>query len=371
MAIILHWAKKMNTDNDISNKEDRFIPLIVGVLSYSIGFLISLILGLSNFLTALILCYTVNTFIVMLITTRWKISIHTTGLSGPVAALIMLLGQVGAIFGLLYPILIWSRTTLKKHTMAQAIAGGAFGFIMTILEMYLYMNILNLAIYNLVPLNECLWITLALIGTPIVLGIVGILNDYGLADAYTRKMFHFLGFSAFGFFTLFAPKSALITLILAGPLAILITCYGGKNYSWFRGIKRNSDSPNETLYIILPLISSVIWLICSWPFFSREIILISTFVVALADAIAEPIGAKFGNHKYKIKSLKGDKTYRSIEGSSSVLAVATIILFLFTHNLIISLLIGIVVSIVEAISPRGTDNLTIPVICAILLRILL
>ena len=45
MAIIMHWARKLDTDKDISNKEDRFIPLIVGVVSYFIGFLIALILG--------------------------------------------------------------------------------------------------------------------------------------------------------------------------------------------------------------------------------------------------------------------------------------------------------------------------------------
>ena len=144
MAIILHWARKLDTDKDISNREDRFIPLIVGVVSYLIGFIISLILGVSNFITVLILCYTVNTFIVMLITSKWKISIHTTGLAGPIAALIMLLGPIGAIFGLLYPMLIWSRFTLKKHTMAQAIAGGVFGFIMTVVEAYLYMVFLSL-----------------------------------------------------------------------------------------------------------------------------------------------------------------------------------------------------------------------------------
>ena len=37
MAIIVFWAKKLNTDSDISNREDRFTPLIVGVVSYFIS----------------------------------------------------------------------------------------------------------------------------------------------------------------------------------------------------------------------------------------------------------------------------------------------------------------------------------------------
>ena len=37
MAIIIFWAKKLNTDKDISNRQDRFTPLIVGIISYFIG----------------------------------------------------------------------------------------------------------------------------------------------------------------------------------------------------------------------------------------------------------------------------------------------------------------------------------------------
>ena len=235
MAITLYWAKKLNTDKDISNREDRFVPLIVGILSYLVGFAIALTLGVSNFLTVLILCYAVNTFIVLLITYKWKISIHTTGLTGPVAALIMLLGPLGAIVGLLYPILIWSRFTLKKHTMAQAIAGGVFGLVMTVLEAYLYMDLLHLPVYNLVPLGECLWIILGLIFAPIVLGILTILNDNGKSN--TKAIFYLLCILAIAFFAFFAPQSALIILILATVTSILVSYYGGENFSWFRAIR--------------------------------------------------------------------------------------------------------------------------------------
>ena len=222
MAIILHWARKLDTDKDISNREDRFVPLIVGVVSYLIGFIIAWILGVSNFLIVLILCYAVNTFIVMLITTKWKISI-------------MLLGPIGALVGLLYPILIWSRFTLKKHTMAQAIAGGVFGLVMTVLEAYLYMDLLNKPVYNLVPLGECLWIILGLIFAPILLGILTILNDNGKDN--TKALFYLLCVLAIVFFIFFAPQSALITLILTIITSILVSYFGGENFSWFRAIQ--------------------------------------------------------------------------------------------------------------------------------------
>ena len=119
--------------------------------------------------------------------------------------------------------------------MAQAIAGGVFGLIMTVLEAYLYMNLLNLPVSNLIPLGECFWIILGLIFAPIVLGILTILNDNGKAD--TKKIFYFLCILAIAFFIVFAPSSALITLILEIIAAILVSYFGGENFSWFRAIQ--------------------------------------------------------------------------------------------------------------------------------------
>ena len=172
MAIILFWAKKLGTDKDISNRSDRFMPLIVGIVSYFIGFLVCLIFNVDNFLTCLLLCYSINTGVVLLFTTKWKISVHTTGLSGPVAALILLLGPIGALFGLIYPVLIWSRVLLNKHTLSQAISGGVQGFFLTVLEMYLFMNILNLPIFNIVSLFDSILYIMAIISTPVILGIL-------------------------------------------------------------------------------------------------------------------------------------------------------------------------------------------------------
>lgn len=114
MVIILYWAKRLGTDRDISNRSDRYTPLVIGIISYFIGVFISLMLNVDHFLTVLLLCYAINTGVVLVITSKWKISVHTTGLSGPVGALILLLGPFGAAFGVIYPILIWSRVTLKN-----------------------------------------------------------------------------------------------------------------------------------------------------------------------------------------------------------------------------------------------------------------
>ncbi|MBR6024433.1 MAG: hypothetical protein IK044_05665 [Methanobrevibacter sp.] len=228
MAIILYWAKRSGNDNDISKRQDRPIPLIIGTVSYFIGFLISLYLGLNDFLTFLFLCYTVNTFIVMLITTRWKISIHTTGLAGPVCALIMLLGPVGALFALLYPVLIWSRVTLKKHTMAQAIAGGVFGFFMTALEMYLYIFLFNLNVGDIYSFLHVFGFILAIIFTPVVLGIF---NHFNISNALIFYLFVIIGLC---FFMAVTPIDVTIIYGLTSIVSIFIAYYGGERFAWYR-----------------------------------------------------------------------------------------------------------------------------------------
>ncbi|PWB88316.1 hypothetical protein [Methanobrevibacter thaueri] len=226
MAIILFWAKKLNTDKDISNRSDRYMPLIVGIVSYFIGFLICLIFNLDNFLTCLLLCYSVNTGVVLLITTKWKISVHTTGLSGPNGALILLLGPFGALIGILYPIIIWSRVLLKKHTLAQAIAGGVQGYFLTVLEMYLFSFILSLPLGDIVSLYDSILYILAIIATPSILGILSYTNR-------SRVMFILLEIIALVLFLAFTPFNVFIVFLVVSLTAILISCYAGPDFVWY------------------------------------------------------------------------------------------------------------------------------------------
>lgn len=230
MAIILYWAKRLNTDGDISNRQDRFIPLIVGVISYFIGFCVSYILNADSFMTVLLLCYAVNTFIVMIITTKWKISIHTTGLSGPVGALILLLGPVGALFAVLYPILIWSRVTLEKHTMAQAVAGGVQGFFLTIIEMYLFMNVLNVSFGEICPLDLSALYILAVIATPVLFGFLSYVE-------LPKSAFYIAEAVLFILFLLFTPASVFVIFALISVTSVAVALYAGRDYSWFRVMK--------------------------------------------------------------------------------------------------------------------------------------
>ena len=222
MAIIVYWAKKLNTDGDISNRQDRFVPLVVGIISYFIGFIVSLVLGVDNFLTALLLCYSINTGVVLLITFKWKISIHTTGLSGPVGALILLLGPIGAVFGIIYPMLIWSRVILNKHTLAQAITGGVQGFFLTIFEMYLFMGLLGYNVVNLTPLIDCVWLVLAIIYLPVVFGLISYSNI-----SNKKVVLSIFKIACIVLFLVFGSLEVFIIYVLIVLTCIFIKMYNG------------------------------------------------------------------------------------------------------------------------------------------------
>jgi membrane-associated phospholipid phosphatase len=61
------------------------------------------------------------------ITLLWKASAHCTVAGHAAAAGLLLLGPPGLIFLLGLPIVLWSRVTLKAHTLSQTLAGAAVG----------------------------------------------------------------------------------------------------------------------------------------------------------------------------------------------------------------------------------------------------
>jgi membrane-associated phospholipid phosphatase len=128
--------RKMHTDMDITDRTKRTLPLSFAVCSYLIGFFVLLSMGAPALTTALMLIYSFNTLIILFINLSWKISIHTMGVAGPTVALTYLFGLPGLLFGLLIPLVMWSRVKLKKHTISQVLAGGIAGIILTYVQLY-------------------------------------------------------------------------------------------------------------------------------------------------------------------------------------------------------------------------------------------
>jgi len=125
-----------------SDRRKRVKPFIVAMGSYLMGVAALLVVDAPRGVTALMACYAMNSFILLVITLIWKISIHTSGVAGPVTALVFELGaKMMPLFLLALPV-AWARIELKAHNLKQVVAGVLLSTWLTWLQMDLYVNYL-------------------------------------------------------------------------------------------------------------------------------------------------------------------------------------------------------------------------------------
>jgi phytol kinase len=197
---------------------------------------------------------------------------------------------------------------------------------------------------------------------------------------YTRKVFHFLIF----------VSVALIHWIWGTPgvclfggmttLVIVYALFRGSGYFMYEAMAREKDAPRRTHYIVVPYFATLIGGLINNIFFPGAVVF-GYLVAGLGDAIAEPVGTRFGKHQYRAPAIYGVRAVRSIEGSISVLIVSALALILciaFSPQFALSLrallaviLIAVISTIAEAVSPHGWDNVTMQALPAILGNFLL
>jgi membrane-associated phospholipid phosphatase len=129
---------KVIDSTDLIIREQRISPLTFAVLSYAMGYAALLLCGAPVLVRGLMFCYATNTLVVLLITRWWKISIHTTGIAGPLVALLFQFGPGMLPMFMLIPLVGIARVTMQRHTPLQVIAGGLLGTLMTTFQLYYY-----------------------------------------------------------------------------------------------------------------------------------------------------------------------------------------------------------------------------------------
>jgi len=208
----------------------------------------------------------------------------------------------------------------------------------------------------------------AILGSGILSGALK--RRAGWPTGYTRKLFHFLiFFTAVGLHFWGGMPAVNILGLGMGVYVILIVWAGNGNY-FFEALAREKDSPRRGYFIVLPYLTTALGgLLSNWLFGACAVM--GYLVGGAADAVAEPVGVRFGRHRYKVPSLRKVETAeRSVEGSFSVLAVSIILSAVFfcayyhlppARSLLSSILLSVAVVFVEAASPHGADNLTIQV----------
>lgn len=109
--------------------KERKLAFIAGVTSYTVGLIVSLVLGaprtvkvifLAYFLSGALLAFT-NKFL------KFKASGHACGAAGPLALLLHFIGRKARPLILTMPVVFWSRIALGRHKLPELITGTAIG----------------------------------------------------------------------------------------------------------------------------------------------------------------------------------------------------------------------------------------------------
>jgi membrane-associated phospholipid phosphatase len=133
--------KELIVDLDASLKEERTVPMTISLSFFILGLIILIIFKVHIISIAFWFCYISNTLIIILINKRWKISAHTMGAAGSLAAVLYVFGPMAILFTL-FPVLVgWSRIQLKCHTPAEVLGGGILAFLSTYFQIFIITKI--------------------------------------------------------------------------------------------------------------------------------------------------------------------------------------------------------------------------------------
>jgi len=127
---ILYEAWKGKVDLDVSDRERRKKFLLFSMLCYVIAFIIYWFFD-CLIMSSLSAAYFTVASGVLLVSLKYKISVHGAGVGGPGEALIYTYGSIALIVIIVWILVIYSRIALKQHTLGQAVAGVMLGVMIT------------------------------------------------------------------------------------------------------------------------------------------------------------------------------------------------------------------------------------------------
>lgn len=191
-------------------------------------------------------------------------------------------------------------------------------------------------------------------------------------DGYTRKLNH-MGHGLWAALTIaFLPSSQLFPTITLATIfaAIIYVISACVSRPWYlRGIVRGSfrdrDVPREKFFFFLPLLLGNVGIVAAFALFPPEAVRAAILVVAIGDGLAEPIGLRFGaSTTYSVRDLIFQKTNtKSLVGNAVIALSAFVVVVIMLYGqlpvwqiVLVGLGFALLMSVLEAVSPRGTDN---------------
>ena len=198
----------------------------------------------------------------------------------------------------------------------------------------------------------------------------------GIKVNYTRKINHFALFFVPMFLDKFIPvKPSLELLIIGSILAVTgliiyikpVRIKSNFIQRMFLSFDRPEDRPNTLLWLstqtafgFLVLIPFIILFYTSGY---EYLIIIPILVNGIGDGLAEPVGVRFGKHKYQTYALFSKIKYeRTLEGSACVFITSVVVILFFQSGftssefIYVIIIFPIVMTLSEAFAPHTWDT---------------
>ena len=172
-----------------------------------------------------------------------------------------------------------------------------------------------------------------------------------------RKALHALLAVMFVGLAMYTSQTALYAVLLILACVFLLTLRFGA----FDPIRRAELASFGELFYVLGIFGTAVLFLPGAPIAFTAGVL----VLGFADTAAALIGRQWGKQTYTIF---GER--RSYLGSTTALVVSAVILASFGVPIWYALLGGWLLATIEALMPRGSDNLALPIVAAMLVSLL-
>ena len=203
----------------------------------------------------------------------------------------------------------------------------------------------------------------------LIIGISTILQKAKLiGDEGARKFIH-IGVSNWWILAMyFFNDDNAVWFAMIAPFTFIILNYISYRTNLLKAMERGGKGNLGTVYfpISLLILVALTFGVLENPFIGA----VGILVMGYGDGLAAVIGKAYGKHKLAFG--------KSIEGSIMMFVASFIVVFLislFTQSVAISLIlalgVGALATIVELITPKGLDNLSVPLSTSLIYYILL
>ncbi len=199
----------------------------------------------------------------------------------------------------------------------------------------------------------------------LIIGISTILEKLNVFEIEGSRKFIHIGVSNWWFLAMYFFLNPIEAALM--PLCFIVINYISYKKKIFSAMERGEGRKDlGTVYYSISLL-----ILALWTFYIEkpEVGLLGVLIMGYGDGFAALIGGKWGK-----TSIPFDKE-KSLEGSLTVFFFSILITFLilshsytnisFTINILISLLMGVLATIIEGITPNGFDNLSLPIITSV------